>query len=361
MTGSRRLLAVLAASLCGTAVGSQAAAAPPGPLAPGEARVVAKVPLPGQPEGMTVDPRDGSFWTGSNRGNQPGTLWHYAADGTLLRTYQLTLERPSWVPHGINGIVLDGDGLVYALDYGGAHIIRLDPATGRQEVYARFPDLPLCLGGRRPCEPSFIDRQAWPNWGVFDEAGNLYVSDINQATIWKVPAGGGAPTLWHQSQQYASFYGPNGMQFDAQGRLVWVMCTSLMPSSLGRGVIYRTTITPDGRPGRRERLAVYNIGDGLAIGKSGRLYLPLSEPLQNHVQVIDPETGRTVDRIPDAATRRALPVPMEAPASVAFRGTSLLVSNHALYTLDRRKFAVIEVGVGEEGLPLHYPHIGPLH
>lgn len=350
-------VAALASAVLGLPGG--AAAALGSPLSQGDARVLTHIPAPGQPEGIAVDPHDGSFWTGSNRGFADGVLWHHAADGSLLRTYRLTGHSPA--RHGINGIVLDGDGLVYALDYSGARIVRLDPATGEQEVYATFANLPLCLPGRRrACEPSLMDRPAWPNWGTFDDAGNLYVSDLNQATIWRVPRGGGTAEIWHQSGDYASVYSVNGMQFDADGRLVFMQTLSLLPRTLGRGVVYRITPRADGSAGHRERVAVTGIGDGLAIGSSGRLYLPLSEPLANYVQVVDPDTGRTVRRLPPLPVRNTLSVVVEAPASAAFSGTSLLVTNHALYSRHARNFAVIEIGAGETGLALHYPSVGPL-
>lgn len=350
----RTILLTLAASLA--AAGPAAAAVDPPSLDVGAVRLFAKIPDPGQPEGVAVDPRDGSVWTGSNRGYRTGVLWHYAADGTLLRTYQLEGQGPA--KHGINGIAVDGDGLVYALDYAGARAVRLDPASGRQKVYATFRNLPLCTPlRRRSCEPSLTDTPAWPNWPTFDAEGNLYVSDLNQATIWKVPRGGGAAQIWHQSRDYASVYAVNGMQFDADGALVFMNSLSFLPGSLGRGVVYRLQIRPDGSAGQRTRIGLTGIGDGLAIGASGRIYLPLSEPLANYVQVIDPN-GRTLRRLPSADVQRSLKIPFEAPASVAFRGTNLLVTNHALYSLDRRKFAVLEMGAGEPGLPLHYPHVG---
>lgn len=345
------LLAVAAAPLAWVPVAGHAADLPVG-----DAAVVAMIPQPGQPEGLAVDPADGSIWTGSNRPYRAGTLWHLSAEGTLLRTYELGGHRPTL--HGINGITLDGDGRVYALDYSGARIVRLDPRTGAQSVYATFPNLPLCgIGRRGPCEPSFLDRPAWPNWATFAADGSMYVSDLSQATIWKVDAGGGVARVWHQSPEYASIYSLNGMQLDASGALNFVLTMSLQGNAtFGRGVIYRITVGADGSPGARTRVATYGIGDGLAIGASGRLYAPLSEPGANRIQVIEPSRG-VVRNLPSLRGRRALGIDIEAPASVAFSGTNLLVTNHALYSSSARKFAVFAVGAGEPGLPLFYPKV----
>lgn len=147
------------------------------------------------------------------------------------------------------------------------------------------------------------------------------------------------------------------MQFDAAGRLNVVMTMSLRGAAVGRGVIYRYAVQPDGTPGARTVVARTGIGDGLAIGASGRLYAPLSEPLADRIDVVDPQTRARVRALPSARGRAALPYPIEAPASVAFRGTELLVTNHALYSLDRRRFAIFAVEVGEQGLPLHRPRL----
>lgn len=328
----------------------------PEPVGYGQTRDIAVVPLPGQPEGMAVDPVDGSLWSGSNRPNSSADVWHWDSDGRLLATYSLMDHEPA--EHGVNGITLDGDGRVYALDYSGARAVRIDPASGTQSVYATFANLPTCAAAAGvPCEPSPIDRPAWPNWATFAPDGTMYVSDLNQATIWKVPAGGGAAEIWYQNADFASIYSVNGMQFDAAGRLNFVVTTSLMPrvESFGRGVVHRLGVTADGRPGVLETVAVVAQGDGLAIGTSGRIYLPISNPLINSIQVVDPNNGAMVAELPTLFDRVARSIPYSTPASVAFRGTSLIVSNHGLLAIDPRQWAIFELGVGETGLALHYP------
>lgn len=349
------LLGAAPASAAPVPAAPASAAAVSDGLAVGDAALVARVPQPGQPEGIAVDPADGSFWTGSNRTRRAGVLWHYARSGRLLASVELDGHLPAL--HGINGVALDGLGRVYALDYAGSRIVRLDPRTGSQTVYATFADLPLCgLGRRGRCEPSFLDRPAWPNWATFAPDGTLYVSDLNQATIWSVPAGGGEARVWHQSPDYASIYSLNGMQLDRDGSLVFVLTASLQGNrSFGRGVIYRLSISATGSPGRRSRVAVTGIGDGIAIGASGRIYAPLSEPFANRIQIVDGQSGGAVGNLPSRRGRRQLDVQIEAPASVAFSGTNLLVTNHALYSQSAAKFAVFAVGTGEPGLPLHYP------
>lgn len=350
------VLAVLAICFSGVPEAVAEPVPAPEPVGYGQTRDIAVVPLPGQPEGMAVDPVDGSIWSGSNRPNSAADVWHWDSDGRLLDTYSLMDHEPA--EHGVNGITLDGDGRVYALDYSGARAVRIDPATGTQSVYATFANLPICAGTvSTACEPSPVDRPAWPNWATFAPDGTLYVSDLNQATVWKVPAGGGAAEIWYQNKDFASIYSVNGMQFDASGRLNFVVTMSLTPdiSTIGRGVVYRIALDSNGSPGPLERIAVVAQGDGLAIGMSGRIYLPISNPLINSVQVVDPNNGSIVAELPTLADRVARSIPYSTPASVAFRGTSLIVSNHGLLAIDPRQWAILELGVGETGLPLHHP------
>ncbi|GHP18079.1 hypothetical protein RN2511_028150 [Rhodococcus sp. NKCM2511] len=352
------VLTVMASCISGAVVTAPGVAAEPlaGSLDYGQTRDIAVVPLPGQPEGMAVDPEDGSIWSGSNRPNSSADVWHWDADGRLLATYSLT-DRVA-AEHGVNGIALDGDGRVYALDYSGARAVRIDPATGKQSVYATFANLPTCSGAVGiACEPSPIDRPAWPNWATFAPDGTMYVSDLNQATIWKVPAGGGAAEIWYQNADFASIYGVNGMQFDAAGRLNFVVTMSLVPrvESFGRGVVHRLSVMPDGAPGELETVAVASQGDGLAIGSSGRIYLPIANPLYNALEVVDPDTRSVVASLPTPVESITRSIPYSTPASVAFRGTSLIVSNHGLLAIDPHQWAILELGVEETGLPLHYP------
>ncbi len=347
------VVAVAAMTVFGSATGSADPAVQPSP-APGGARTFSELPLPGQPEGIAVDPSDGSVWTGSNRPRSTGTVWHHDGSGALIGTYDLVGHSPD-AEHGVNGIALDGAGRVYALDWSGARAVRLDPASGAQSVYATFPDLPSCGRGIVPCEPSPVDRPAWPNYPVFDAAGNLYVSDLNQATIWKVPAGGGEARIWYQSPDFVSLYSVNGMQFDAQGRLVFVVTISLTADpSIFRGKLFRLGVDGNGGPGTREEIATTSQGDGIAIGESGRVYVAVANPIINDVEIVEPGRG-VVGALPSPEARAALAVPLVTPASLAFRGTSVLATNHSQYAIDPREWSIQELGVGERGLPLLYP------
>jgi CubicO group peptidase (beta-lactamase class C family) len=322
-------------------------------------KVVTTVPAPGQPEGIAVDPIDGSFWVTSNQEKTQVVAWHFSAEGELIETYPI-INHSNTASHGANGVTLDGNGRVYIMDYHKARVIRLDPVTGNQNVYGTLPDLPSCFKtGENPsslgCEPSLFNRQAWPNWGTFAADGTLFISDINQGYIWTIPPGGGVAEPWFSNEQFRSYYSLNGMQFDAEGRLVFVLTFSSQNdlSTLGRGVVYRIPVLTDGSPGKLEEVATFGIGDGMAIGMDGRFYLPISNPLVRQIQVVDPEQGRVVQRLPEKSVNEG--IPLDGPASVAFRGTELLITNHALFTDNPEHWAILALDVGQKGLPLFYP------
>jgi CubicO group peptidase (beta-lactamase class C family) len=328
-------------------------------LAGNRLKVVAKIPSPGQPEGIAVDPVDGSFWVTSNQEKASVVAWHFSPDGELLETYPV-LGHSDRAIHGANGITLDGSGRVYILDYDGARILRLDPVTGRQDIYASIPDLPSCsdTGGNPAgldCEPNPYDRPAWPNWASFAPDGTLFVSDLNQGYIWTIPPGGGIAEPWYSDDRFASYYSLNGMQFDTNGDLVFVLTVSgrLDSGTFGRGVVYRIPVLAGNLPGVLEEVADFGIGDGLAIGMDNRIYLPVTNPLDYRIDVVDPATGTVVKRLPDRSA--SLEIPLDSPASVAFRGTDLLITNHALFTDNPDHWAVLSIDTGQQRLPLYYP------
>jgi hypothetical protein len=110
--------------------------------------VFARVGPPGQPEPIAVGP-DGRIYVGTNQlghgdTDAPSKVFAYSDRGELVREYVIE-GQPLDKSHGIQGVVADRDGLLYALDRSAdPRVIVLDPATGEQRVYARFRDVPPC-------------------------------------------------------------------------------------------------------------------------------------------------------------------------------------------------------------------------
>jgi hypothetical protein len=99
--------------------------------------------------------------------------------------------------------------------------------------------------------------------------------------------------------------------------------------------------------------------DGFALGRSGDAYIALAG--SNQIAQVAPD-GRELDRFP------ALPltgddgssVPFDNPSSAMFLGTRLMVANQSFLAGDRDHQAILDVAVGERGLPVFVPrNAGP--
>jgi hypothetical protein len=251
--------------------------------------VFTRIGPPGQPEPIAVG-RDGRIYVGTNQlghgdKDAPSKVFAYSDRGELIRDYVIE-GQPLDKSHGIQGVVADRDGLLYALDRSAdPRVIVLDPATGEQRVYARFRDVPPC--GAAPgspggdCSDSRLDGPAGPDYAVFSPSGDLYVTDIDQALIWKVPKGGGRADIWLTDARLESVYGPNGIQFMADGRTLLFANTASNPGAgnPATGRLYTVPVEPDGRAGALTQVwesRPLDAPDGIAIARSGNVYVALA-------------------------------------------------------------------------------------
>jgi SMP-30/Gluconolactonase/LRE-like region len=331
--------------------------------APLDIRIFARVPTPGQPEPVAVGP-DRRIYVGTNQQGRggasvPSRVFVFNRRGQLRRAIELRRQRLD-ENHGIQGVAFDGEGRLYALDRSAApRVVRINRKTGRQRDYARFRDVPSCsaTGRSRGCSATIGDLPAAPDYGAFAPDGSLYVTDIDQALIWRVPPDGGRPRVWFSHPVLESVFGPNGVQVMGDGRTLLLANTVGSQSSgyFPAGALYTLRIRADGGPGPLTELWVSRPADGpdgLAIGRSGRIYVALAGA--NQIAVISPD-GEELARAPATpGDNLALEVPLDGPASVAFLGRRLLVTNQSLGG-NPASWTVFDVFAGERGLPLFYP------
>jgi sugar lactone lactonase YvrE len=291
----------------------------------------------------------------------PSKVFAFSQEAKLVREYELE-GQPLEESHGIQGLVFDRNGLLYALDRSAdPRVVVLDPATGRQRVYARFRDVPPCAAEPDgECSATQLDGPAGPDYAVFAPNGDLYVTDIDQALIWRVPRGGGKAELWLTDPRFESLYGPNGIQFMADGRTLLFVNTASNPSAGNSltGRLYTVPVQPDGSAGEVTQVwesLPLDAPDGLAIALSGNVYVALAGTSQ--VLMLSPEFAELARTPPDPAANQAEEVPVDAPGSLAFLDDRLLVSNHSAVRGDPDSWAILDVFAGEAGLPLHYPRI----
>lgn len=310
------------------------------------------VPPPGAPDGIAVGP-EGEFYVATDnadgRGESgPSKVLRYSAAAVLEDEYEIE-GQPADREHGLKGLVLDGDGLLYALDGSMGRIIRLDPDEGTQEVFAKLPDLDPCTPvDQNGCEPGLRNNPPVPRAAVFGESGALFVTDAGQGVVWKVSPLG-ETEVWVADSRFApaSGPGPGGLQFDTAGKLVLVVTSSLVGLT---GGVYVVDVNDNGSSGEVEELYQSQPGEaprGLALGASGKVYVTLAGA--NELLVLE-RNGNEADRISGPEEGG-----FDAPTALAFRGRSLLVSNQSTDRNDPDSWAVLRVSVQEEGTPLYRP------
>jgi sugar lactone lactonase YvrE len=349
-----------------SARGTAGQAAPTDPVRHvGHCRVFATLPHPGHLEGIAVH-GDTVFTTTTGDAvaftsgikTQSVIFAVDRATGALRYTLPIEGERLGRdAPlNGISGLAFDAAGRLYAVDIQG-RILRfdLDRGSRRQEVYATVPDLPPCA--REPatagCSPTLDDRTPLPNGIVFDASGNLYVTDSWQATIFRVPPGGGAAQVWFQSERIDGFFGANGIRVHPDGTHIYFAVTR---DRLEKSFIFRLPIdTPDERHLQevvswlpRDRPVSPAGPDGITFGASGLLYVVFGG--DEEIAAIDVSTG--------AERRFASPL-LYNPASLAFDNDNrrLLVTNHAFFDTDPAHWTIVDVFLDDREAPLAHPAI----
>jgi sugar lactone lactonase YvrE len=330
--------------------------------------IFTKVPSPGFPEGITVADDNtiyvGTHQSATNPSNAPSHVFAYDKNGKLKRDYVIQGQDSSG--QGILGMALDKQGNLYILDRNPSRVIRLNPKTGEQSTYATFHEVKPCVDGQPAgnCSAESEDRTSYADDLVFAPDGTLYVTDIQQALIWKIPNGGGKAKVWYTHPDLDSVFGANGIRFTDNGRTL-VFAVSIHgitdPNQMfnGKGRIYTLTINKDGTPGKRTLIWESKQNgegpDGFAIGKSGNLYVALALP--GGLLVLSPD-GKEITRTPATPEQnQQQEVPYSLPANVAFHGKHVLITNQDFFVGDPQKHVVFKVNVGEQGKQLFRPYI----
>jgi sugar lactone lactonase YvrE len=357
-----RIAAVLlTAAAASSSLLPSAAAKQPRPY--GDAQVLATFPTtPGFPEGIAVKGNK-VYVSGPARfgtaGQGPSKVVAFNRDtGALEATYDTQGEALAF-EHANSCIAFDGNGKLYVLNTQ-LGLYRLDTGSGQQESYSTpFPNLPSCSAAPAPCSPTSFDAPALPNDIAFDDAGNAYVTDSLQATIWRVAPGGGTPQIWFQDARLGTAppdgIGANGIRLSPDRTKVFVAVTI---DPMGQSFIY--TLPLVAAPQSSDLAVFHHFGpgslpDGIAFGRSGSLYVAIATPFVSGIAILDP-SGTEVGRLQNAAP--GLINPYDSPANIAFNGHgSLLVTNHAFFTMIPSQFTVLDVYVGDKGDPLEKPDL----
>lgn len=350
----------------------------------GDAKILAKVPKPGFPEGIAVKGNTvyvaGPATFGTTVLNEDGSkVWAFdIATGSLVAEYEASDRPTAPSEHANSSIAFDGDGRLYVLNTT-LGIYRIDLGGGTAEEYSMpFPDLPPCVPDSdiptitSECSPTRSDAPPIPNDIAFDAGGNAYVTDSTQATIWLVPRnpntiqGTRLPTIWFQHPWLASDYiGVNGIRLNPERTLFFITVSTDLD---GRSWVYTLPAT-DSSP-KRDDMRVFHqyadgtLPDGIAFGHSGLLYVAIANPSLSGVSILkqlvggDVPKGEEWRRLSNPAGSASYPY--DSPANIAFNGKgSILVTNHAFATgaVNPDQFSVLDVFVGDKASPLEKPNL----
>jgi len=344
----RAALSLLTVAAFGV-TGVRAVSAKPKPI--GHVKPFAQLsPIPGFPEGIVVE-GNLVYVSGPARfgtaGTGPSVIRVYDRRTHVHRATIAVSGEDLSQEHALSNIAVDSEGRLYAASTQ-LGLIRFTK-VGNSYVQSAYGN-PL---------PSLFGAPPIANDVVFDKAGNAYVSDSLQATIFRYAPGGGAPQVWFQSPLFAGGgaipFGTNGLRLDPARKKLYVAVTTHSDDPT-QGTIYRLPLVDEPTAEQLEVFHVYDhseFPDQLAFGSKGELYVSLA--LTNQISILRPDgTERTrIESLPGDA------VPLDAPAGIAFDKATktLLIVNHALLTANPAHFFVLQVSVGDPGNPLVKPDL----
>jgi hypothetical protein len=200
-----------------------------------------------------------------------------------------------------------------------------------------------------------------PDYAAWGPDGSLYVTDYQQAVIWRVPPGGGTSQVWLADRRLDGvIFGTAGITLMPDHRTL-VFDQASNPTFGGgnptTGKLYAVPIQPDGRPGPLRRLwesGPAEAPDGFALARSGDIYMALVG-VSNQVVELSP-TGHQIARFGQALTGdNGSAVPFDSPSGVAFLGTKLIIANQSYFADNPANQALLALETGEEGQPVYVP------
>jgi sugar lactone lactonase YvrE len=330
-------------------------------------RVLATVPDPGFVSDTALGP-DGTiygatfFSAAGNAGDgTPSRVFAWSPSGALEHTWTVRGQNLSQ-NHGVQTTVFDAVGRLYLLDTSPARVLVFDPRTGAQRTYATIPDVPACSSaGQNGCSQSLLDNAPEPDYAAWGPDGSLYVTDDQQAAVFRIPPGGGTARVWLTSPRFdAILFGLTGLALMPDGHTLMAATVGSNPAvdlDATAGSLVEIPIEADGSAGEPRTFWTSNpldAPDGFAFARSGDVYVALLGPGVNQLAELSPQ-GELVTRFPSLADNLALTPPFDSPSSVTFDGSSLLVTNDSYFLGARADQVIFSVDVGEPGAPIFVP------
>jgi gluconolactonase len=262
------------------------------------------------PEGVAWGP-DGFLYAGGESGQI------YKID-TEAQTFRQIASTGGFVL----GLALDQEGNIYACDNVRSAVVRITPQGEVTETSSGTADR----------------RMQTPNYPVFDQHGNLYVSDSGTwpeggGCIFRINADGNTEVWSTDAPSFA-----NGLALSPDGSHLYVV-ESVLPG------VSRIPIQADGTAGPAETVVKLpqTVPDGLAFDQEGRLYISCYRP--DRIYTLEPDGSLHVFADDYQGTILA------GPTNVAFGGQNM----STLFIASLGRWHIGRTQVQVPGARLHYP------
>ena len=310
-----------------------------------DTRVFSRVASPGFPAYVHVSTTSGRVYAGTYTNPAGDTkrskVFEWSPSGALLRSWTVPGQDLSQ-EHGVQVATNDAAGRLVLLEKSTRRIMRLDVRTGRFTSYSRLPSGSI------------------PNYAAWGPSGALYVTDYAKGTIWRVPRGGDAARAWFSDPRLQGVdFGTTGILMGPGRKSFYITQQTVAAPGFDptKGALFRLRLRDDGKPGGMRLLWTSqstDLPDGCGIGRSGRFYISMAG-LTNQLAVVAPD-GKELTRFPSVpgTGENGSAIPFDTPSSATFIGRRVLVANQSFFG-DSTHHAILDVYVGEPGLPVYVP------
>ena len=268
------------------------------------------------PEGITADRHGNIYVTGFGPTTRqgatgPGSVFVFGQNGKLLRTLN-----PAISSNALLGIAVHPDGDLLVVDFGQSQVLRVDPRTEAASVFMTVPP------------PVSVEAGHGLNDITLDRAGNVYVSDSFEGTIWTTGPAGGLATPWKTDALLTTTgfppFGANGLQFNSDESALFVANT-------GNDTIVRIENDAD----RAASIFTHSINgaDGLFIDEHDNVWVCANQA--DEIVVVNRD-GKAIAKLGDfEGVKHGSPVGLLFPASLVRHDGWFYITN---LSLDLRPF-----------------------
>ncbi len=260
------------------------------------------------PEGLTVDSSGNVYVTTfgfpASGPSGPGQLIVFDHSGKLIRHVAIV----GATSHLLGLAFHPTTHALLVLDFGAAKVLTVDPVSGASSVFAD------------------IGSGSWLNALTFDSVGNVYISDSFNGIIWRTASDGSGAAAWITEDLLKTTgkppFGANGLAFNRAG-------TALLVANTGDDAVI--TVPVSGGVAGTPTVLAYGVNgaDGLITDDDDNIWVAANQA--DEIVVLD-ATGKVIAKLGDfgGIDNQGAAVGLLFPASLAFNGEFLLVTNLAL-------------------------------